>query len=312
MPRIVSFINYKGGVGKTTSAYHVACSLAQHHRQKVLMIDIDPQTNLTFLCANIDQWKRRKSRTGTIKELYERYLKKVTLDVTRCIWNDAVVVDGDPIRGLDLIPCDIDLLGEDIGGSPVVGTFSTLQALRENARLYIREMSFLRRVIEEVEDKYQWVIIDCPPNLYLMTQNALHASDYYVVTAIPDHLSTIGLNILTQKARTIGEVVEKASTLAGLAGNRTVARLGAIVFVKVRLGGTRIVATHEATMREISQPHPPFAGKVVEQSTTELIGYGEAAENRVPVWEHDSPNARRVAEKDEYPEITRQLVLKLK
>ena len=56
MPKVVSFINYKGGVGKTTSAYHVACSLAQHRRQRVLMIDIDPQTNLTFLCADVQRW----------------------------------------------------------------------------------------------------------------------------------------------------------------------------------------------------------------------------------------------------------------
>ena len=238
MPKIVSFINYKGGVGKTTSAYHVACSLAQHYSQKVLMIDIDPQTNLTFLCAEVKQWERRKNSTGTIKGLYDRYVNGTTLDVNRSIWNDAVVVGRNPIRGLDLIPCDIDLLGEDIGGSQVVGRFPTFQALQQNAQRYMKEMSFLRRVIDETENRYQWVIIDCPPNLYLMTQNALHASDYYVVTAIPDHLSTIGLNILTNKVRKIGDTVSQASTLARLSQCRGVAELGAIVFVKVRLGGS--------------------------------------------------------------------------
>ena len=311
MPKVVSFINYKGGVGKTTSAYHVACSLAQHYRQRVLMIDIDPQTNLTFLCADIDQWERRKNRTGTIKNLYDRYVNGVTLDVRRFIWNDVVVVGRNPIRGLDLIPCDIDLLGEDIGGSQVVGTFPTMQALQQNAQRYMREMSFLRRVIDDTEDRYQWVIIDCPPNLYLMTQNALHASDYYVVTAIPDHLSTIGLNILTNKVSRIGDTVSHASTLAGLTEARSVAELGAIVFVKVRLGGSRITTTHETTMRAISQL--PFAAtKVVQKYTTELIGYGEAAENQVPVWEHNSQNARRVTANNEYPEITRLLMLKLR
>jgi len=49
--KIISVINYKGGVGKTTSAYHIGCSLAQHYHKRVLLIDIDPQTNLTFLCA---------------------------------------------------------------------------------------------------------------------------------------------------------------------------------------------------------------------------------------------------------------------
>ena len=101
MTRVVSFINYKGGVGKTTTAYHVSCSLAQHYGQTVLMIDIDPQTNLTFLCAEIRQWERRKSQIGTIRNLYKRYVDRQALDVRQYIWNHAVVIG--PTQYLDLI-----------------------------------------------------------------------------------------------------------------------------------------------------------------------------------------------------------------
>lgn len=306
MTKVVSFINYKGGVGKTTTAYHVSCSLAQHYRQKVLMIDIDPQTNLTFLCVPYERWQNRKRNPGTIKNLYDRYTNNQALDVRRFIWNDSVVIGRYPIRGLDLIPCDIDLLGEDVGGGQIVGTFSTMQALQQNAKRYLREMSFLKKVIEDTEERYDWVVIDCPPNLYLMTQNALHASDYYVVTAIPDHLSTIGLNILASKVRQIGSRISATYTFAGETGEQTVADLGAIVFVKVRLGGSRITTTHSDTMNSISL-EPYAQNKIVQKYTTELIGYSEAAENRVPVWEHNSDNARRAARYNEYPEITREL-----
>ena len=275
MPVVVSFINYKGGVGKTTSAYHVACSLAQHHRRRVLMIDIDPQTNLTFLCASIEQWERRKRNIGTIKNLYEQFTQNRALDVRRFIWNDAVVVGRHPISGLDLIPCDIELLGEDLSrDGEIVGTFPTMQALRQNAQRYMRERSFLAQVVEEVADRYDWVVIDCPPNLYLMTQNALHASNYYVVTAIPDHLSTIGLNILNRKVREIGEGIAAAQPLAGENGH-TVAELGGIVFVKARLGGSMITNTHETTMATIASDGL-IGGKVFYRRTTELIGYSEA------------------------------------
>ena len=310
MPTVVSFINYKGGVGKTTSAYHVACSLAQHHRQRVLMIDIDPQTNLTFLCASIEQWGRRKRNVGTIKDLYSQFTQERAMEVRRFIWNDAVVVRRHAIQGLDMIPCDIELLGEDLSrDGEIVGTFPTMQALRQNARRYLRERSFLAQVVEEVSDRYDWVIIDCPPNLYLMTQNALHASDYYVVTAIPDHLSTIGLNILTRKVREIGEGIAAAQPLAGESG-KTVAELGGIVFVKVRLGGSMITNAHETTMAAIAAD-ALVGDKVFYRRTTELIGYSEAALNRVPVWEHDSENARRVARNNEYPSITQELVNRL-
>ena len=308
MPKVMSFINYKGGVGKTTSAYHVACSLAQHHSQKVLMIDIDPQTNLTFLCVEFNQWRRRRNNTGTIASLYNRYIDRRSLDVNRFIWNEPVTLGRRPISGLDLIPCDIELLGEDVGGSQVTGAYPAFQALQEDAQRYLRELSFLRRVIDETGDKYDWVIIDCPPNLYLMSQNALYASDYYVITAIPDHLSTIGLDILTRKVRDIGQRIAAAGTLSGQSDVRAVADLGAIVFVRVRLGGEVITNTHADTMSRVSGEYP---GKVIQKYTTELIGYGEAAESRVPVWEHTSANARRVANNYEYPVITRELLVKL-
>ena len=308
MPKVVAFINYKGGVGKTTSAYHVACSLAQHHRQRVLMIDTDPQTNLTLLCVTFEQWQRRRNNTGTIASLYRRYVERQSLDLGRLIWREPVTIGRHPITGLDLIPCDIELLGEDVGGSIMTGAFPAFQALQQDAQRYLRELSFIRRVIDDTEDRYDWVVIDCPPNLYLMSQNALHASDYYVVTAIPDHLSTIGLNILTRKVRDIGDRISSARTLAGQDDPRLVAELGAIVFVRVRLGGERVTNTHSTTMENISRE---YVGKVVGKYTTELIGYSEAAENRVPVWEHNSENARRVTQNFEYPVITRQLMVRL-
>ena len=305
MPKVISFINYKGGVGKTTTAYHVACSFAQHHRQRVLMIDIDPQTNLTFLCADAERWQRRKRNTGTITNLYKRYVDRQPLDVSRFIWRDPVTVGRYPIRHLDLIPCDIDLLGEDIGGGQIPGAFSAFQALQQDAQRYLRDLSFIRSLVEKTEDRYDWIIIDCPPNLYLMTQNALHASDYYVVTAIPDHLSTIGLNILANKVLDIGKRIAGARTFAAQDSTRNVADLGAIVFVKVRIGGDRITTTHTDRMQAIANAWYA-TGKIIQTYTTELIGYSEAAENQIPVWELNSENARRAAY--QYPSIARQLI----
>ena len=68
-----------------------------------------------------------------------------------------------------------------------------------------------------------------------------------------------------------------------------------------------ITNTHHSTMNSIGL-EPYAKDKVVSTYTTELIGYSEAAENQVPVWEHESDNARRAARKNEYPEITRELM----
>ena len=128
--RVVAFINYKGGVAKTTTTYHIGCSLVQHFRKKVLLIDIDPQTNLTFLCASVEEWKRFKQKNGTIKTMYDRFTARKAPDTKRVIWRQPVgAALKQRIAHLDLIPCDIDLIGEDLGGGSVSGTFPTLDLL---------------------------------------------------------------------------------------------------------------------------------------------------------------------------------------
>ena len=73
------------------------------------------------------------------------------MEVRRFIWNDAVVIGRYPISGLDMIPCDIELLGEDLSrDGEIVGIYPTMQALQQNAQRYMRERSFLTQVIKEV------------------------------------------------------------------------------------------------------------------------------------------------------------------
>lgn len=306
-PRIVAFINYKGGVGKTTSTYHVGCALAGLHKKKVLFIDIDPQTNLSFLCAPYDDWKRFKTRSGTIVKLYRRWLEKKSLDTRSGIWHDPVKVLGRyRIEGLDLIPCDVDLIGEDLGGGSLSGTFPTVESLKANSAAYLRERAFIRAMIKEVGESYDYVLIDCPPNLYLMTQNALAAAEYYVITAVPDHLSTIGLSILREKVDRIGKWIDSARTFTGKDDKLPpVAQLGGVVFVKVRIGGDRTTVAHASKMAEIASLLP---GKCFATATTELIGFSEAAEASVPVWALDTPNAKRAAGKGEYQAITKEFL----
>ena len=302
--KVVSFINYKGGVGKTTSSYHVACSLVGHHNKKVLLIDIDPQTNLTFLCAPVEKWQRIKASNGTIATLYRKWQAKQALESRRFIWRSPIqIFQKTRLDGLDLIPCDIDLLGEDLGSAQVGGTFPNVESLRKNSEVFLRDRNFLKTVVQEVGSDYDFIIIDCPPNLYLMTQNALVASDAYVVTAIPDHLSTIGLSILREKVRKIGELLSAAETFAGRGPNaKPIAELGAVMFVKVRIGGSLVTVTHSAKMEEVR--NLVGADKCFTAKTTELIGFSEAAENSVPVWALNTPNALRAAQKGEYQRIT--------
>ena len=301
--KVVSFINYKGGVAKTTSTYHIGCWLAGVKEKNVLLIDIDPQTNLTFLCASIEDWEKRKSGIGTIATMYKRFLDEKPIEAERYVWQSPII--GERIPRLDLIPCDIDLIGTDIRDSEVAGVYPSMEMLQKNAEQFIRDRSFLREVVKELEEKYDYIFIDCPPNLYLMTQNALAASNWYVITAIPDHLSTIGLNILIEKTNKLEKFMNRASILAGTRnGNNAFAQFGAALFVRVRIGGAMITNAHFDKMEQLRKgPLECF-----DTHTTELIGYTEAAENSLPVWLHDTDNAYRAAEKQEYPQIAEEFL----
>ena len=308
MPTVLAFINYKGGVAKTTSAYHIGCWLAGAKGKRVLLIDIDPQTNLTFLCASVEDWQRRKKRVGTILHMYKRHIDKKPIDTKKYIWRDPIRLrDGSRHPRVHLIPCDIDLIGEDVATGSIVGVHPSMAKLKEQAVSVLRDRQFLCRVVEEVGSEYDYVIIDCPPNLYLMTQNALLASDYYIVTAIPDHLSTIGLTTLQRKVEEMDRMLKGAATLAGR-GQTDYAELGGILFVRVRLGGSVITNAHDDKMAEV---RAMYEGKCFDTHTTELIGYTEAAANSLPVWLHDSDNARYAAGKQEYPEVVDQLMQRL-
>ena len=310
MAMVLAFINYKGGVAKTTSAYHIGCWLAGLKDKRVLLIDIDPQTNLTFLCASVEDWRKRKENPGTILHMYKRYADGKPMDTKRYIWREPIRLrDGRRHPRVHLIPCDIDLIGEDVATGSIVGSYPSMAMLKEQAVNVMRDRQFLRRVIDEVGSDYDYVIIDCPPNLYLMTQNALLASDYYIVTAIPDHLSTIGLNTLHRKVREMDKTLKSAATLAGR-GEAGYAELGGILFVRVRIGGQVTTNAHADKMAEVRSS--VFGDKCFDTHTTELIGYTEAAANSLPVWLHDSDNARRARGKQEYPRVVDELLARFR
>lgn len=292
--KIVSFINYKGGVGKSTTAYHIGCALALDHGMKILLVDVDPQTNLTFLCATYERWEEFKNANGTLESLYRAYLDNQILDIRRIVWHDPIQRIGvTAVEGLDLIPSDVELLGIDLDLQLKMANSNDLATV---ANHYVKQRTILRDALLSISAGYDYILVDCPPNLYLVTQNALAASDCYVVTALPDHLSTIGLSILEQR---VGRLNRDLRHAAGIT-NKTIStpELGGIIFVRVRLGGAIITNVHERKMRDLSSR---YEGITFEHYTTEGIGYGEAAENALPVFLLSGANSQRVA--DQYREI---------
>ena len=179
MTRITSFINYKGGVGKTTLAVETAATLAKKHDFKVLVVDLDPQTNASFYLVAEDSWADWAESQGSLKDVFQTAINEQPFDAASVIMNDLYDC-------IDLLPSHLDLLPVDLELATKWGAQSS------EAKMIIKDR--LEPVINERE--YDFVVIDCPPNLNLVTQNALMLSDSYVVVCLPEYFSVRGISLI--------------------------------------------------------------------------------------------------------------------
>jgi chromosome partitioning protein len=188
--KIVSFVNMKGGVGKTTLSVNVAYGLAMLHRKNVLMVDCDPQFNATsYLLEDERYFKHIEDETkGTVEQIFvPRRDGRISTTLGK-----AKAVDK---RKMGLSDCAISIFNGGASRGKLDLLPSTL-ALVEMENLQRGRERRLGKFLKEKASQYDFVIIDCPPTISLFTQAAIFASDLYIVPIKPDPLSVIGLPLL--------------------------------------------------------------------------------------------------------------------
>lgn len=182
---VLSFINFNGGVGTTTTAVAVAEMLAQDECKHVLLIDLDPQTNATFSLISEDQWAEMDKDGRTIAQLFEDRLNPHNapkFDIEKAIARQVSTIK-DGIARLDLLPSSIRLIELEYRISMI--------ALSGNYT--VNPLEILRVAIQPVIDRYDYIIIDCPPSFGTMSKNGLRISTGYVIPATPSLAETLGI-----------------------------------------------------------------------------------------------------------------------
>ena len=185
--KVVSIINYKGGVGKTTLTANLGAYAAMRG-YRVLLIDLDPQTQLTFSFVDVETWKAKYKEKKTLK----RYFDSCIDSKGESVKLSSLVIPQKCCRNLGLISSNLELTDMDMLLAGSCGASSTYLLAGNSLRMY----NYLNNGMEELMDQFDLVLIDCPPNCNAMVRNAIIASDYYLIPARMDYLSSLGIENL--------------------------------------------------------------------------------------------------------------------
>jgi chromosome partitioning protein len=280
--KIVSIINYKGGVGKTTVTANLAGQLA-YLGKKVLLIDMDAQASLTFSFVTPDEWNNSLKEDKTIKNWFDCISQGIsTIPVSNVIIKPVNV--NNMLRNygksgeIALIPSHLGLINVDLELATLLGGANMAQTKKK----YITVHGNLRKELKKIpETNYDIILIDCPPNFNIVTKNALVASDLILVPAKPDYLSTLGIDYLQGSVKTL--VKDYNDFSQGIDNEETInPQILGVVFTMIQIyGGTPIQSQQQfiaQTRRTLGLP-PVFENYFIANNTI----YADAPQNGVPV-----------------------------
>lgn len=257
MGKIVSFSNQKGGVGKTTSCVNIAAQIANKGK-KVLMIDMDPQGNAT-------------SGIGLSKSKIKKTIYEVIIG--KCDVKDAVIKT--KFKNLSVIPATIDLAGAEI----------ELHDLQEAGEI---EIDFIKEAIKSISNEFDYVFIDCPPSLGMLTVKALSVSDGVVIPMQCEFYSLEGMSQLFNTIKIIHQRFNPELRIVG---------------ILLTMYNGRLTLTNQV----VSELKKYYADKLFKVPISRTVRISEAPGYGEPICYHDPYGKGSL----EYAAVAKELMMRI-
>ncbi|MGW8113312.1 ParA family protein, partial [Klebsiella pneumoniae] len=196
---------------------------------------------------------------------------------------------------VDLLPSHHELVLVDMMLAREKKSASTHQ---KETELELDKMAIIKKAIDQVAEDYDYIILDCPPNINLVTQNAFFASELYLIPAIPDFLSTVGISLIKSEMDKLNKNFRGMIQYSNSSIEFNDTEMLGIIFNMVDEYNKKPKETHEDTINDVKKQHPNM---VFNNYITAGDGISVASENNLTVFSHSSlprskPNAEKQSE----------------
>ena len=288
MAKRITVINFKGGVGKTTLAFHLGAGLSRYHNQRVLLVDVDHQSSLSNLCLGTNAWQALSDQQ-TVNAVFRHFTGSGPMPRAEIILNNVMGNRTlNPIhhyQSLDLVPSTLALDDTEI----------ELTGYHDPVGYHVPEWSkrtLLCRWIENVgaDENYDYIIFDCPPATKIVSQNAIAASHGYIVPVVPDLLMQLGVAHLIGMIRDgidrrLNELPHEPSTSIWVPETTHVG----IVVTRIKTAGRSLYTmNHTEGLQDLEER---WLNLMIHPLIEDGTGVAQATRRNVPVFDRrDDPN----------------------
>lgn len=301
MAKRISIINFKGGVGKTTLAFHLGTGLVLED-SRVLLVDMDHQSSLSILCLQSDQWRMVVNARRVVDEIFRHMVNP-----QHPFPGDEIIVEA-PMRDrvqdydkMDIAPAslglddiEIDLTGT-LHGNPIQSEWN--------------KRTLMCRWIEEtgIDDEYDYIIFDCPPATKIVSQNAIAASHGYIIPVVPEAVMERGAPHLRDMMQS--GIDAKLKSLAHFGEPRAAyvsdTRLVGLAITRIQTASGGYTIDHRQHLRSLEQ----YWGNAL---ITPYIEHGtaipEALSANIPVYNRwKTPNVARRDFDEQFYSLTQEI-----
>lgn len=249
MGLVISTVNMKGGVGKTTLTVNLATCLAKYHGKRVLVLDLDSQISATLSLMSPHEFAKTRRKRRTLSYLLNNIVQPnphSKLEV-----HDIIQPYICNIEGLDLLPGDLELYDEYIVSETLHKQAVTIDEPDFKTVWNHFERVLIEKIITSVTEYYDFIIMDCAPGYNLLTRSGLAASHYYLLPARPEPLSVVGIQLLERRIAKLKENHHKTASL----------NLNLLGVVFISSGGGLLRRYYNRVMKRVQQdfnPHQLF------------------------------------------------------